>query len=78
MRMVLLENMKADGDGVLAAPTSPPIPPILSRTFRGEDKENNRVPRFHKLEFPVFDRKEDLLPWLKRCAANNFFVGNEP
>uniref|UniRef100_A0A7N0ZSV2 Retrotransposon gag domain-containing protein n=1 Tax=Kalanchoe fedtschenkoi TaxID=63787 RepID=A0A7N0ZSV2_KALFE len=39
-----------------------------------EDSDDSRAPpRFHKIDFPMFDGKEDPLPWLNRCEQ--FFRG---
>jgi hypothetical protein len=35
--------------------------------------ESHGVPKFHKLSFPTYDGKEDLLGWLNRCES--FFCG---
>lgn len=68
-----LEKPKEEGGagGVLCAPTGPPILP--ARTGHAEGKENPRVPHFHKLEFPIFDGKDDPMPWLKHYER--FFHG---
>lgn len=55
--MARLEKTKVEGDGMLVVPTGPQIPPIPSIIFHREDRENNQVPQYHKLEFSVFDGK---------------------
>ncbi|XP_071685220.1 uncharacterized protein [Lolium perenne] len=40
---------------------------------RTKIKAGGAVPKFHKLEFPVYDGKEDPLPWLTR--VEQFFTG---
>lgn len=38
-----------------------------------QTSDDRGIPRFHKLSFPIFDGKEDPLPWLNRCEQ--FFKG---
>lgn len=54
------------GTGTVSPAHHPVLVPLL-RT------ENTSVLRFHKLDFPTFDVKDDLLPWINRCEQ--FFRG---
>ena len=47
---------------------SPPVPPGVPHLA-----DTTGVPRYHKLDFPTYDGKEDPLGWLNRCEQ--FFWG---
>lgn len=49
----------------VVTPQAPPTVPHLADTAG--------VPRYHKLDFPIYDGKEDPLGWLNRCEQ--FFWG---
>jgi len=46
-----------------------PYPPLQP------DWEGNTVPKYHKLSFPIYEGKEDLLGWLNKCEQ--FFYGQQ-
>jgi hypothetical protein len=49
---------------------TPHVPPAVPHLADTAD-----IPRYHKLDFPTFDGKEDPLGWLNRCEQ--FFWGTE-
>lgn len=54
---------KKTADGLLSLPPSasaPSHPPIAHN-------DGSQPPRYHKLEFPSYDGKDDPLGWLQRC-----------
>lgn len=63
-------------EGILPTPPKRFAPPAPHQsTYQPPSLAGERfsAPRFHKLEFPKFDGKEDPLPWLNRCEQ--FFRG---
>lgn len=47
--------------------------PFGTSNVSNQRTERSNPPRFHRLEFPTYDGKEDPLGWLQRC--DQFFRG---
>jgi hypothetical protein len=54
-------------------PRQPSFPNIWAAPPTPNITESTGAPRYHKLDFPKFEGKEDLLTWLNRCEQ--FFWG---
>jgi hypothetical protein len=62
---------RLSGPGIL--PFHPPSVASETQTSQLPTHGGRVVPRYHKLEFPIFDGKSDPLSWINRCEQ--FFRG---
>lgn len=61
-------------DGILPNPTKPSwLTGEITASGRHGSGDGRGAPRYHRLEFPIFDGKEDPLSWINRCKQ--FFRG---